>query len=576
MKKDKSFSRIFSYKEQTSRSLSWGHHFLFLNILLTCFIGLTYIYAAPETESFIAFVYLILSWLGHMSFLAFIVYVILLFPLSFIGHFHLYRALSVAIAILFDAILLFDVKLFLAVKVHISSNVINIILGDLDFNTGLNYNFMFIAVPIVISLQIMFAKIATRGLYTRGHNFLYKGIIALVVVAFISSHSMHIAADAYRYDKINVLNSVLPAHYPMTARSFLENHGWLNNKSLPSINDSSIEYPIGKIVDVQPLPNPSNVILIFINGLSYTDINEADTPNLVKIKQKYHSFENFYLPEDNIRDNLFAAGYGISSTYRNAFEHSSVYPVTVEEMHRQEYVVRVMTDELSNISDRDIYSITGVRQAKIEKDSNPASIFQRALENIRNYTENSTRYAMCININELSDSKLSKRQSLNSLNRLDKIVAEFLEQFESIESFDNSLIFISSCQGNPNLNKEITYDRVMQHVPMIAVWPNKAMRGASSSFIASSYDFSATVARECLGITSDTRNFSMGRSLLDGRDRDFVVTTSDKNLILISNLSTTVYSRDGRSFIETADGSVPVKPNLENLIRAMRELNRFR
>ena len=95
------YLKNFSYKEQVSRSSLWGHHFLFLNVLLSLLIGLTYVYAAPSTDSFAAFFYLIVTWMGHMGFLAFVAYLIILFPLTFIGNFRYYRVFSVIIAILF-------------------------------------------------------------------------------------------------------------------------------------------------------------------------------------------------------------------------------------------------------------------------------------------------------------------------------------------------------------------------------------------------------------------------------------------------------------------------------------------
>ena len=58
----------FLMKEQTIRSTTWGHHFIFLNCLLAILTGFTYVYGAPQTESFISFLYLIATWLGQISF----------------------------------------------------------------------------------------------------------------------------------------------------------------------------------------------------------------------------------------------------------------------------------------------------------------------------------------------------------------------------------------------------------------------------------------------------------------------------------------------------------------------------
>ena len=114
----------FLMKEQTIRSTTWGHHFIFLNCLLAILSGFAYVYGAPQTESFISFVYLIATWLGQISFLVFLCFLIFFFPLTFIGNFKVYRIISIVVAFLLHILLLVDAKLFLSLKVHLSWSVV--------------------------------------------------------------------------------------------------------------------------------------------------------------------------------------------------------------------------------------------------------------------------------------------------------------------------------------------------------------------------------------------------------------------------------------------------------------------
>lgn len=127
-----------SYKEQVSRSIAWGHYFIFVNIILACLIGFTYVYAAPPTSSLISFFYLIITWLGHMSFLTVVCYLVIFFPLAFMGHFRYYRVLCVLIAVILHTILLFDIKIYLLVKIHLGLPSLNLIVRELDFGTATN------------------------------------------------------------------------------------------------------------------------------------------------------------------------------------------------------------------------------------------------------------------------------------------------------------------------------------------------------------------------------------------------------------------------------------------------------
>ena len=63
-----SFQLNFLKKEQSLRSSVWGHHFFFLNTILAIFIGFAYVYAAPSAESFISFIYLLVTCLAKLPF----------------------------------------------------------------------------------------------------------------------------------------------------------------------------------------------------------------------------------------------------------------------------------------------------------------------------------------------------------------------------------------------------------------------------------------------------------------------------------------------------------------------------
>ena len=301
-----------SYKEQVSRSITWGHYFIFVNILLACLLGFSYVYAAPPTNNLLSFFYLIVTWLGHMSFLTVVVYLVVFFPLAFIGNFRYYRVLCVVIAVIAHTILLFDIKIYLLVKVHLSITAINLIVRELDFDTGLNYNFLFIAVPVVIALECFFAKITTHSLYRAHHPYFVRTVLIVVGSCFISSHVLHIWADATNYERITLLRSTFPAHYPMTARSFLSSHGWINEKQL-SLEGSSgaefLKYPLSKLeFDHEALKEErvSNVLLISFNGLSYSNVTPETSPQLYAFGQQVDNYTQHYLLYPEELNNVFA------------------------------------------------------------------------------------------------------------------------------------------------------------------------------------------------------------------------------------------------------------------------------
>lgn len=409
----------FSYKEQVSRSITWGHYFIFVNMLLSCLLGLSYVYAAPPATDFLSFVYLVVTSLGHMSFLAVVFYMVLLFPLAFIGNFRYYRVIAVILAVIGHTALLFDIKIYLAVKVHLSMTALNLIVRELDFSTGLNYNFLFIAVPIVIGLELFFAKITTHSLYRDHHPYAVRSILITLISCFICSHILHIWADATKYERITLLRSSFPVHYPMTARSFLSSHGWLNNEVFDANAAANIadymEYPLGKIT-VDEEQKPKNVITISLNGLSYNDLTQENSKNLMDFKSYAQSFENHYLLYKNEIDNVYSMNFGLPLQYRRALYSGNILPVPFETMYRQDYVRRLILSDAS-FSDpnliankRHYYSslleASALAPSQMSHASNVREMFIEAFRQISLYNSFDKRpYELTLVINDLRDFK---------------------------------------------------------------------------------------------------------------------------------------------------------------------------
>jgi membrane-anchored protein YejM (alkaline phosphatase superfamily) len=570
---DLKFPKFFTYREQVVRANLWGRQFLFLNLLLSSGIGLAYFYATPDTTAFMPFFYLLVSWLGQMCFLTFAVYLVIFFPVSLIGSFRLARGTAVAAAVLGDIVLLFDVKLYLIAKVHIVPPVISIMMRDLDFYTGLNYNFMYIAVPVVVALQLLFSRIAGRSLYTQRGTAFRIGFEALAICAFLTSHGLSAWADAASYRPITSLRSVYPAHYPLTARSFLASHGWLPEKSNAGSAPSYI-YPLTDITASEA--KPVNIIMVFANGLSYADLTEEDTPELLKIKRTYMSFENHYLPYAAASENFFAAMFGVPVEYSEAFSEHRTYPVALEQMYRSEYLVRAVSDgepEKSNY----VFLNGALRSVNyVSTKSDEESLRAGAAD--AGMSEPSRPLALSVVLNDLLDQKLSGKARVRKLRSIDAAVGQFMTSLEETGRLDHTVVLITSAQGNPLRNQEERiFPHQQNHVPFIICLPRGENRGVSLQILSSHFDIAPTIGEAFLGITTSTSDYSIGEDLLapNPRDRSFIVSSRKGDLLLIRTGSVSIYKSDGNAYFESEGTQKAVSPNLEHLIEAMRIINRF-
>lgn len=794
-----------SYKEQVSRSISWGHYFIFINMLLACFLGFGYVYAAPPTLSLLSFFYLIVTWLGHMSFLMVVSYLVIFFPLAFIGNFRAYRIIAVVVAVILHTCLLFDIKIYLLVKIHLSLAAINLILRELDFDTGLNYNFLFIAIPLVIAIEAFFAKITTHSLYKAHHPYFVRSVLTLFGACFICSHVLHIWADATKYDRITLLRTTFPIHYPMTARSFLSNHGWLSEYQLSKeqANEGDfVKYPLQKIESTGEAPK--NLIIISFNGLSEANINPDLTPNLLELKHSAQSFEQNYLLYQSELDNVFSMNYGIPLQYRSAMHNAQLLPITQEEMFRQDFVSRIIVSDVGlpydsaakevkqqliedavrnenhgrKISEKELAELIIKKQAQLDEESkefkehmknyheslalasglrlaqlnvvdSDTSAFARALSyimaskndvkrpfainlvlnDLRNYytisqvrsinikkavaeskkdspmtlahaerleaieaneeiskalasekndksepalysydasdTANNSMSQHSSTVNEEADGStksddITKRANgsqhadvsfennaseftnenseqksksssehhksnqpllvekhvspVNAFNDAvkearpydhpisaeddliasvdpqvkasllyedtlrvsDAALGAFIQEIKSLGVLKNTVIIITSTEGNRLLSSTPKiFDRLVQKVPLIIIWPDGANQGTTVNNISSLQDIPATVAADVLNITTVSGNFTLGSNLKELPSRDFLISDRPNELVLVGKRDTTIYDQEGSSYIERDGKKLPTSPNLENLIQSSRDLNRF-
>lgn len=563
----------YTYKEQASRSIAWGHYFLFFNIILAIIIGSAYVYAAPGFGSFVSFLYLGTTWLGHMCFLSCVVYLILLFPLSFIGNYRWYRVLSVIICVIFFTILLFDVKLYLNVRVHLSAMSLGLIFTQLDFNTGLNYNFLLIAVPLVIIIELALAKLATRTLYKEAGYKKQAAVLVLLGACFVASHCLHIWADAYQYDRITVLRSVFPAHYPMTAKSFLTSHGYLDPDTPRREQIFNMVYPLEPI-RTEAASKQNHVIAVSINGLSYSGLSSAVTPNLLKLKEHSQSYENHYLPYDSLKDNYFAMAYGLSASYQASLREANQAPVVVNELYRQEYTARVIESSYDQGEDEGTSYIMGIRSIAIEQGAGNRAVIAKALSEIASWRRDE-HYMLTLSLNDLLKAQ-NEEEYQRMLSATDSALGELFDYLEQSGILNDTLLMVTSSQGSSFISDGSRYyDRQKNHVPMLVLWPHSDRVGASIGELSSHYDICPTVGREILGIVNRSGEYSLGYDLMDLPRREYVISDEDHDIILVGLRSNSVYTNEGQVFSERAGTRLEQRPSLESLISAMRELNRF-
>ena len=246
----------FQYRENVSRLISWGHWFLFFNILLGMLIAIRFIIATPWPTTGLGQFYLLVSWVGHFGFIGFILFLLTIFPLTFIcTNQRLLRSLSILIAVAIQTLLLIDTQVYHLLKFHLNPFVWSLLLEPAQSKANLNWNFLFVVIPLLFLLELLISSATwNMALKRKRKKRVIGNIISTTLVScFLLSHLTYLVADAKLYEPIIAQRSNFPLSYPMTARSFLARHGWLdieqyNNKAALYATEehvkSRLSYPL--------------------------------------------------------------------------------------------------------------------------------------------------------------------------------------------------------------------------------------------------------------------------------------------------------------------------------------------
>jgi membrane-anchored protein YejM (alkaline phosphatase superfamily) len=255
--------------------VSWGHWFALFNMLLAMVLGSRYL-LSPTGRRRLPDVFSYVSLVGHFSFLVFTSYVLILFPLTFIViSQRLMRFLSVILATAGMTLLLIDSEVFTRFHLHLNPIVWELVINPDQNEMARDWQLMFISVPIIFLLEMLFATWSWQKLRSLTRRRHYARPVAwFFFLSFISSHLVYIWADANFYRPITMQRANLPLSYPMTAAVSLRNMAC----STPRITSVVWWRGAGSRLRTVSAERPAlsrsgagyNVLLITVDNLNYS------------------------------------------------------------------------------------------------------------------------------------------------------------------------------------------------------------------------------------------------------------------------------------------------------------------
>ena len=516
------------YREETSQKISWGHWFAFFNILWAIFIGARYAFIIDWPDTLFGKIYFFISLLGHFSFIVFAFYLLVIFPLSFIVKNHrTFRGLTVILATIGNTLLLVDSEVFLRFNLHLSSLVWNLLVNPENGELSRNWQIFFVPMPLILLVQMLFSRWSWQKLRSLERQKWLKAVGVFFVCTFSATHLIYAWADAYLYRPITMQRSNFPLSYPMTARSFLEKHGFLDKAEYAQrlaqegrLDALAIDYPKNPLVFAEQQEN-TNILLITLSGLRHDVIDAGKMPNLAQFAENSTQFINHYSSGNNNNTGLVGLFYGLNGSYTDSLLSNKTPSVLVERLTQQQYTQGVFSSKKmdAGIFRRAIYPKTKL----VAENGNQAAIrsFTRWLDTAK--TQNKPFWGhLSLNI----EPNLTQEKYEQQLADIDASLGQLLPELD----LPNTLVIITAEHGytfKKLSEKEETnyFSRDEVQVPMIVHWNGLATGKISK--LTSHVDLVPALMKHIFKVQNPIADYAQGRDLFD--------LTSSADWVLVSN-----------------------------------------
>lgn len=593
-----------TYGERVSKLVGWGHWFAFFNIIAAMLIGTRYISQSPWPETFLGQLYLSVSWVGHFGFLVFALYLLILFPLTFLlPTSRIFRFVSVCFATFGLTVLLIDTQTYQSFNFHLTPVVWELIFSEENSAISADLQHLFILLPLIFAVELGLAEWVWRKQRRLSHKHIGRPLAAIFFVAFICSHLIYVWSDAYLYTPVTSQRSNFPLSYPMTAKSFMEKHGLLDReeyrKKLAEKQKQNIDlvsYPLEPL-SFNRRPNDLNILVVSINNLRSDSLNPKDMPHTSAFASMNLNFINHY-SSSNDMFGIFGLFYGLPSSYSSSITVQGTLPVLMSTLRNQNYHFGLFSGD--NFDDP-LYSETvfrGIPLDKVSFDTPDTSKDEQVIEQWADWTNKQAgspwfSYLELVTVKDFGaiqqkrSSKESPDQHLKdnydlSVQTADTELSLLFKKLNENNLLDSTVVVITSNHGTEfnetktnSWGSNTNYSQYQLKVPLVIHWPGKVANVFTHR--TSHLDVSVTLLQDLLGVSSNPSDYSSGRNLFNEKSRKWILAGDALELALITDDSTTVIDKFGnfKLFDKNYKRQPDKNPTLPILMQGLTELQRF-
>lgn len=506
-------------REEISQRITWGHWFALFNILIALLISSRYAFNSDWPNTLVGKLYFFISLFGHFSFVVFALYLLLLFPLSFIvKNNQTYRSISVAIATIGMAFLLVDTEVFKQFFLHLSPLVWDLLINPDEAELSRQWQLLFVPMPLIFLAEMLYSRWSWQKLRSLNRQRWGKYVALFFLVCFSATHLLYATADMLLYRPITAQKANYPLSYPMTARNFLERHNLLDRSSFEQKLEQQgrpdtfyLNYP-KKALQYQSVALQPNLLLINLSGLHNAQIQLETMPNLHKIGSQSLRFMHHYTSGDSISAGIAGIFYGISGRYVDAILNEQEPSMLVQTLQQAGYQFGLFSH---NAFAEPIYQRALFKDYKLPQ-------FQGNQANIEQWQ----KWISERNEQPFFSYLELKNDELMELDQQIEIIWQTLQQKTLLP---RTLVVITSDLATTDEMANM-FDPKRTHVPMIMYWQGESNRYLP---ISSHIDLLPTILGQFFGVTSPISDYSQGIDLTKPNERKWLLSSNYRRNVAI-------------------------------------------
>jgi len=306
---------------------------------LLALIGLRYLWFYVRLSPSVAWGYAVVAYVGHLTALAFIPYLLVLLPLILLcPRPRLVVPLGVALGAIGAGLLLLDSLVFAENRYHL--NALTFMLLEPQ-----TWGFLALYVVVGVAIEGMVAGWVWQHTARAPARRIGRYVAVALVGCFMASHLIHAWAEARYEVPVISFTRYLPLYFPLRNAGLLAKFGLVDRnrareQSLVATLDAApvgaLRYPLAPL-RCEPGTPPLNVLLVVIDGMRADALTVVGAPRLAEFARGAVQFDQHYSGGNSSRAGMFSLFYSLPATYWDAFANVARPPVVMDLFRQSNY-----------------------------------------------------------------------------------------------------------------------------------------------------------------------------------------------------------------------------------------------